>query len=958
MAWRRSARLAACLGLALALSLPHGGIGDAAAAPQWEKVGGPIGGLGYNVRVHPTNKNIIFVTDAWSGVNRSTDGGLTWQPANTGITTRVGPSNDAIPVFSLTIDKLNPNIVWVGTQGIRGIFKSGDGGLSYTRMENGITENTGLTIRNFEIHPTGIQGTEFEKVKGVIYKTTNGGTSWSKIWEGDSLTRWLCIEPGNPQELTVATGIFDREAFNTTGLGVLRSIDGGANWTPSNTGITGSLFVGAMMERPGAYDTLIIGTGNNNEVNAGTFGGVFKSVNGGTNWTQVLGPQDPTHPSPDNIFTAVAFAPSNPNIVYIGNPAAFYRSADGGNTNTWTRHGGPNGAPSYGPPGVRAGVPIEITVDADDPNTVFVNNYGGGVFKSIDGAQTWQVLSKGYTGADIHQVAVSAQNRHIIAANGRSGPFRSTNGGADWAGLAFGVAGGFAEWYSVAIHPTNSAVILLGDEHKGVILRSTDSGAGWTEVFRHPSVNGSNPTTRHGPKELAFAASDPQIVYAGFAWQNFYADPVTTNIQNSFGVYKSIDGGAHWTAKNTGLESTNLNITALAVSRTDPALAIVGTRGSGIFKTTNGGDQWLNISGNLPTGYIYGIGLTSDPNTMYAATKDAGVFKTTNGGTIWTQVLNAQLSNPPYDRKLMMAVVVNPENDSVVFAGDWRSGIYHSTDAGASWQLLNSGLTTRAINSLVFSADGGVLYAGTKGEGVFALQITTASDGVAATAFVTRLYQTVLLREPDPAGLATHVQNIQQFGTVIPTVLAFFKSQEFLSQSLSDQQFIDRLYHTFLNRAPDEAGLTAFLALLQSGCRTRDTLIADLTFSPEFKALLPPVPAADPRVPFVAELYAWILNRPADLPGLQSFVSQLQRSTVLSTVLSFLHSAEFTTPRRSATDYVSALYLVALGRAPDCGGLQSFVDALNPDTDAARDQLLAQFASSQEFQAKLNQLFP
>jgi hypothetical protein len=239
-----------------------------------------------------------------------------------------------------------------------------------------------------------------------------------------------------------------------------------------------------------------------------------------------------------------------------------------------------------------------------------------------------------------------------------------------------------------------------------------------------------------------------------------------------------------------------------------------------------------------------------------------------------------------------------------------------------------------------------------------AYEAVIAFDPAPATAFVTRLYQTVLLREPDAAGLAAHLQNIQSFETVIPTVLAFFKSQEFLSQALSDPQFLDRLYHTFLNRAPDPAGLAAFLDLLQTGCRTRDTLLADLTFSPEFRALLPPITAADLRVPFVAELYAWILNRPADLPGLQSFVNQLQRSTVLSTVLSFLHSAEFTTPRRSATDYVSALYLVALGRAPDCPGLAGFVAALNPDTDAARDQLLAQFAASAEFQTKLDQLFP
>src|SRR2546423_1174291 len=121
---------------------------------QWIKVGGPIGGLGYNVRIHPTNKNIMFVTDAYSGVQRSIDGGQTWQASNSGIDVRVGPSQDAIPVFSLGIDQQNPNVVWAGTQGVRGIFKSIDGGLTFQRKDSGIVENEGLTVRNFEINPT------------------------------------------------------------------------------------------------------------------------------------------------------------------------------------------------------------------------------------------------------------------------------------------------------------------------------------------------------------------------------------------------------------------------------------------------------------------------------------------------------------------------------------------------------------------------------------------------------------------------------------------------------------------------------------------------------------------------------------------------------------------------------------------------------------------------------------
>jgi hypothetical protein len=229
---------------------------------------------------------------------------------------------------------------------------------------------------------------------------------------------------------------------------------------------------------------------------------------------------------------------------------------------------------------------------------------------------------------------------------------------------------------------------------------------------------------------------------------------------------------------------------------------------------------------------------------------------------------------------------------------------------------------------------------------------------VAAQAFVTRLYQTVLGRAPDPGGLAAFIAQIQQFGTVIPTVLAFFKSQEFLSHQLTDEQFLTVLYHTFLNRDPDPDGLAAFLALLQTGCRTRDTLIAALSFSDEFRSLVPPVPVADPRIPFLAEVFAWTLNRPPDPGGFQSFLTQLQRSTAVSTITQFLHSFEFTNPRRSANDYVSALYLVFLGRPPDCGGLASFVAALTPDTDPKRDQLAASFAGSGEFQTILARVFP
>jgi hypothetical protein len=77
----------------------------------WTRLGGPIGGLGYDIRMRADNPDIMYVTDAWSGAYKSTDGGQTWFPINEGIQTRTGSSGDAIPVFSLTIDPNNNDIL-------------------------------------------------------------------------------------------------------------------------------------------------------------------------------------------------------------------------------------------------------------------------------------------------------------------------------------------------------------------------------------------------------------------------------------------------------------------------------------------------------------------------------------------------------------------------------------------------------------------------------------------------------------------------------------------------------------------------------------------------------------------------------------------------------------------------------------------------------------------------------
>ncbi len=239
-----------------------------------------------------------------------------------------------------------------------------------------------------------------------------------------------------------------------------------------------------------------------------------------------------------------------------------------------------------------------------------------------------------------------------------------------------------------------------------------------------------------------------------------------------------------------------------------------------------------------------------------------------------------------------------------------------------------------------------------------AYELASSFDADAASAFVTRLYEQVLSREPDAAGLQAFVDQIAQFGSVVPTVLAFFHSQEFLDRHTSDGDFLTICYRTFLNRDPDPAGFNAFLNDLQSGLRTRDNLLDIFIDSQEFAALASLLPPQDPVTAFVTNLYVRILGRGPDLPGLQGFVVQLhQTRTVLPTVLDFLHSPEFLSRNTNNTEYVTVLYRVFLDRVPDAVGLAFWVAQLTQG-NATRDQLAAQFAASAEFQAIQQRLFP
>lgn len=686
----------------------------------WVRTGGPLGGLGYDVRIQPDHPDQMFVTDANAGVFTSRDGGASWEPSNEGITTRTGQTGDTIPIFCLMMDPSDPNIVWAGTQDARGIFKSLDGGLTWEKRDNGIIENQGITFRGISIDPTNSdivyaaaeissyiwnngkerQGREFDMTAGVVYKTTNGGLSWRAIWRGDNLARYIWIDPRETNVLYVSTGIFDREAANSDpvtgdpgGEGILKSTNGGETWAHINNGLN-NLYVGSLFMHPTNPDVLVAATGNNQySQNAG----VYLTVDGGANWKQVL--------SGENI-EAVEIASGNSSIAYAASADSFYRSEDGGLT--WKLAAG-GSEYKWGPPGVCAGFPIDLQVDPRNPERVFANAYGGGNFLSEDGGKTWIDASRGYTGAQVRAIAVDPTQPARVIAAARSGLFASNDGGANWEGLSYPPVA-LIEWNAIAIDPADTKHLAAGTNQNSILANSLEHGFQWDRVF---ALDGQ----RTGWKTLVFSPSDPRIVYAGTA--GFYSAGSFDPNQPGNGIYISRDGGKTWSPANDYL-SQDAHVAALAVDHHDHQLVYAATANHGLLKTTDGGQRWQKVPGGLPENSAAAVATNpADTKVIFAGFDRKSLYLSTDGGATWEQTVRGLAPEGTYT-----SIVFDPADPlRTVYVADLSSGVYRSTDAGKTWALINKGLTMRAINALAISADGLHLYAASEGGGVFRLDL-------------------------------------------------------------------------------------------------------------------------------------------------------------------------------------------------------------------------------------------
>ncbi len=704
--------------------------GSPLANQTWVRLGGPLGGIGYDIKMDPTNPDIMYVTDTNSGISKSLDGGYSWFPINEGINIKRGNSNDLIPVFCVTIDLNNPSILWVGLQDFGAVFRSDDGGLTWEQRTNGIIEDRNFTVRGISVQPgdsnvvyvageiqTGKQGNQFDIVKGVVYKSMDGGKKWTAIWRGNNLARYVLIDPSDVNVLYVSTGIFDREGFEPKGIGIQKSTDGGATWQEINYGLR-NLYVGSLAMHPENSQILLAGAGNGT-VRDGE--GVYLSINGGKNWKKIpylnVG-----------MITSVEISSKNPIFMYAAGPGDQLISSEDGGV-TWQRLIPED--EKWGPVGIRPGFPIDLQVDPRNPKRIFANNYSGGNFLSEDGGFTWVSASTGYSGADLNDVAVSSENESIVYANGKSGPYVSFNGGLLWTGINpldvtsiedRVMVSGIADGTRVAIDPADSKHILISDSIWGVVYESRNGLTPeknvlslFAELQRLPYEDTNQ--KGQGVQAMTFAPSNPNYVYAGMSvnWCENFADKYYCNTDVYASILISKDGGSNWEQ----IEDSTINglsVTEILVDPLNENIAWAATN-RGVFLTNDGGYTWENRSKGLPEALIMDI--QYDPtasNILYAGTAYKGLYKSTDGGISWQRASNGMEPNAAVG-----AIVVDPIRSDVIYAGTWQEGVLLSTNGGVSWQKINAGITVRSIKGLAISADGETLYAATSGGGVFRL---------------------------------------------------------------------------------------------------------------------------------------------------------------------------------------------------------------------------------------------
>ena len=707
---------------------------------NWERIGSGFtnGRRINNITIADGDTIWVSCEDESSGdLFRTTNLGETWEQVDFG-------KPEHLRVYSLYVDKEDPNSIYVGTMDVHNetlseeddppLFVSHDGGDSWE--ENTSIEREWLDTHLAVIGREGSDNALFIASQGRIAKSYDNGETWEHLNppqpSGDIYD--LAVDPKNADVVYVPRRL----------TGIIKSTDGGQTFKPINNGLHNvGVSLLAVPEETGSGDVYTVAI--NGE-------GVFRSFDYGNTWENITG-GGISHPWPDEITVS----PHDPaEIWYTADVGQVFKSTDHGES--WKMI-----IDTYGE-GFRYGTTSILASPASNHEIIYGVKNGFGIFKfDPSEGHEWRYLHQSdvdYT----YTLAVHPQNPDIIFSGFNPKPFqdwamvrRSTDGGENWE-TVLEVPGSYGIT-SVVFDKNNPETLYAGstagsESGGGKIFISTNGGDTWEEL--NPKFNMN---TIWGQPQLIIKPGDPSTAYAA-TWLA--------------GTWRTSDGGENWEL----LENAPLSVTSLSIDAEDPETIYLANRASphlwksmdggnswnavadfstdgaflvnrvfayqgNIFASTFGpdihggklyrskddGDTWEDITGNLPRSVLDIAAHPGNADIYYVTTHIFGAYQTNDGGESWKEIVGYP-NIGGYD------IEIDPENPDILYTAgmggmevpDWvmppngysfsnTSGVYRSNDGGKNWtQLLETSNESRAVrlhpenSDVVFTSalDGGM----------------------------------------------------------------------------------------------------------------------------------------------------------------------------------------------------------------------------------------------------------
>lgn len=550
---------------------------------------------------------------------------------------------------------------------------------------------------------------------GGFWISNNGGVSYTTTTDqiGSLGVSDIAAHPTNTNVIYISTG--DKDAGDTYATGVLKSINGGLTWNA-----TGLVWTTSQQRR---IYRLLINPVNPNTLIAATNNGIYRSLNAGTTWSQII----------SGTFVDAEYRPGDTTTVYAVSGGSFYRSTNGGASYSAITIAGSLNSNR-----------LSLAVTPANSNAVYIlvsntTNGFGGLYRSTNAGSTYSLMSNspnifdwgstptGNSGQGWYDIAIDASptSSNEITAGGVN-TWKSTNGGSTWVLNTHWYGGGGKPYVHADLHCvlyTSGTTCYLGTD--GGIARTTNSGSTWTTInglMNIAQIYKLGLSASNAGRIVTGHQDNGSNLSNGTAWSEIYGGDgcdcfidwgnnnniIVSYVNGDFN--RSTNGGSSWTNIVTGLTGSAAWVAPIVQHPTQQNTYYCGY--NQVFKSTNQGSTWTQL-GTINQ-ILDEIKIAPSNTNIIFATSTSGVWKTLNDGTSWSNVTgtiptgSGQITDLAIDN-------LNPNNIYVTLSG-YSSGnkVFYSSNGGSTWTNYSTGLPNIPTNCILYTNNSAqALYVGT-----------------------------------------------------------------------------------------------------------------------------------------------------------------------------------------------------------------------------------------------------